>query len=187
MFMDMGYSPSPGQVQVLSLRMGEHPDNINMVTRVARDCLLAYVECHLLGEIHNKVSAQFPISIREVIDFRQDNTGSMDVCIRKLINLKQGEKEKLQGLCDRKEVGNFLRCFIQQKESELQCPVCFEVAGVPIFRCSKEHLICSSCRFKVSKCPECRVEYRGPPERYRLAERSVEEIQSLRKQLAGMK
>ena len=184
MFMDMGYSPSPGQVQVLSLRMGEHPVNVDMVTSVARDCLLAYVECHLLGEIHNKVSAQFPISIREVIDFRQDQTGSIDVCIRKLINFKQEEKEKLR---DRKEVGNFLRCFIQQKESELQCPVCYEVADVPIYRCSKEHLICYSCRSRVTTCPRCRMEYRGPPERYRYAERTVEEIQRLRQQLAKLK
>ena len=31
------------------------------------------------------------------------------------------------------------------------------------------------------------MEYRGPPERYRYAERTVEEIQRLRQQLAKMK
>jgi len=62
-----------------------------------------------------------------------------------------------------------------------------EVADVPIYRCSKEHLICSSCRSKITVCPECRVEFRGPPERYRYAERTVEEIQRLRQQLAESK
>ena len=41
-------------------RVGQHPVNIDMVTSVARDCVLACVECHLLAEIHNNVSAQFP-------------------------------------------------------------------------------------------------------------------------------
>lgn len=91
MFMDMGYSPSPGQAQVLSLaqpRVGEHPVNIDMVTSVARDCVLACVECHLLAEVHNTVSAQFPTVLEEVIDFRRDHIGSIDVCTRELVYRK---------------------------------------------------------------------------------------------------
>merc|ERR1719509_670328 len=45
---------------------------------------------------------------------------------------------------------------IRAKESELECPVCLEVACAPIFGCDDQHIICSSCRPKVSVCPECR-------------------------------
>ena len=38
---------------------------------------------------------------------------------------------------------------IETKEKELECPVCLEVASVPIFMCDESHLICSSCRPKV--------------------------------------
>ena len=38
---------------------------------------------------------------------------------------------------------------IEAKEKELECPVCLEVASVPIFMCDELHLICSSCRPKV--------------------------------------
>merc|ERR1719221_1561105 len=86
----MGYSPSPGQSQVLSLepKVGEHPVDIKMVTRVARDCVLACVECHLLEEIHDTVSAQFPTTLEEVIDFRRDHVGSINVCTRELVYRK---------------------------------------------------------------------------------------------------
>ena len=83
--------PGPGQPQVLSLaepRVGEHPVNIDMVTSVARDCVLACVECHLLAEVHNTVSAQFPTVLEEVIDFRRDHIGSIDVCTRELVYRK---------------------------------------------------------------------------------------------------
>ena len=45
---------------------------------------------------------------------------------------------------------------IEAKERDLECPVCFEVASAPIFMCSSEHLVCSGCRDKLSRCPECR-------------------------------
>ena len=38
---------------------------------------------------------------------------------------------------------------IEVKEKELECPVCLEVASVPIFMCDELHLICSSCCPKV--------------------------------------
>jgi len=197
MFMDMGYSPSPGQAQVLSLapRVGEHPVNIDMVTSVARDCLLALVECHILAEVYNTVSAQFPTVLEEVINFRRDHIGSIDTCIRELLNVKHGEairakeiskiKKKLQGPKDKYLLGKFLKESIQMKQSEIKCPVCLEEAGVPIYRCVNEHLICGSCRTRVGlTCPVCRVRYQGPPKRYIYAERTVEEIQRLREQLA---
>ena len=39
---------------------------------------------------------------------------------------------------------------IEAKEKDLECPVCFEVASSPIFKCLEDHLICSVCRPKVA-------------------------------------
>ena len=75
---------------------------------------------------------------------------------------------------------------IREKESSLECPVCFEIADIPIFRCTKEHLICPKCRPRVRDCPVCRETYRGPPERHRFAEKMVDELSRLREQLAGI-
>ena len=38
---------------------------------------------------------------------------------------------------------------IEAKEEELECPVCFERASAPIYMCSEEHIVCSTCRPKV--------------------------------------
>ena len=106
MFLDMGYCHgSQTQVrtfssisldesispQVLSLpqaRPGQHPVNTDLVTSVARDCILACVECGLLAEVHNALSVQFPTSVEEVVEFRRDHIGSAEVCVRELLNRK---------------------------------------------------------------------------------------------------
>ena len=38
---------------------------------------------------------------------------------------------------------------IESKETELECPVCMEVASAPLFCCDDQHLICAECRPKV--------------------------------------
>ena len=73
---------------------------------------------------------------------------------------------------------------IEAKEKDLECPACFEVASSPIFKCSDDHLICSVCRPKMTKCPECRLRYRGEPRRHRWAERAAEELEELRRERA---
>jgi len=91
LFLEMGYSGSTAQAQVLSLpqpRVGDHPVNTHQVTSVARDCVLACVECQLLADIHSGVVIQFPITLAEVVDFRQDHIGSVDVCVRELLYRK---------------------------------------------------------------------------------------------------
>ena len=40
---------------------------------------------------------------------------------------------------------------IEANEKELECPVCLEVASVPIFRCEELHIICLDCRPKVKR------------------------------------
>ena len=41
---------------------------------------------------------------------------------------------------------------IEAEKKELECPVCFEVASIPIFCCDEQHLICCECRPKVIFC-----------------------------------
>lgn len=40
--------------------------------------------------------------------------------------------------------------------SLLECPVCFDYVLPPILQCQSGHLVCSSCRPKLSCCPTCR-------------------------------
>lgn len=37
-----------------------------------------------------------------------------------------------------------------------ECPVCFEITLPPIMQCQVGHLVCASCRPKLSCCPTCR-------------------------------
>ena len=66
------------------------------------------------------------------------------------------------------------------KRNELKCPVCLEVASTPIFMCSDQHLICSTCRPQLYRCPECRADYREKLIRHRYAEKTVEELEKLK-------
>ena len=81
-----------------------------------------------------------------------------------------------------RELLQFIDDQIVEKEKELMCPVCLEVACSPIFMCSEQHLICSTCRPKLSNCPECRVVYTGKNRRHRYAEKTAEELERLRGQ-----
>ena len=78
-----------------------------------------------------------------------------------------------------------LNLLIEQKEKDLECPVCLVTATVPIYSCPESHLICSHCRPRVTECPECRVEYKDkqPGRRHRYAERMVEELSMLKREL----
>jgi len=79
-----------------------------------------------------------------------------------------------------KQLLEFIDKQISEKEKELECPVCLEVASAPIFMCSELHLICTNCRPKVKECPECRKVYEGKPKRHRYAEKTAEEVVRLR-------
>ena len=56
-----------------------------------------------------------------------------------------------------KKLLGFIDKQISEKEKELECPVCLDVVGAPIFMCSELHLICMNCRPKVKECPKCRI------------------------------
>ena len=108
--------------------------------------------------------------------------------IQNLENRLQETKKLIQNLPDddklfyepNKELLEFIDNQIIEKEKELECPVCLEVACSPIFMCSEQHLICSTCRPKLSNCPECRVVYTGKNRRHRYAEKTAEEIERLK-------
>ena len=108
-------------------------------------------------------------------------TKKVDSLLKRAESLEKRQKEKLQILMKEKLES------IKEMESSLECPVCLETANIPIFRCSKEHLICSKCRHRISNCPVCRETYQGNPERYRLAEKIVQEVGKMKEQLVAMK
>jgi len=83
-------------------------------------------------------------------------------------------------------VTEFLVQSIKEKEADLECPVCFESADVPIFMCAEMHLICNRCRPKVRECPECRLPYTGAAKRHRFAEKTAGELGKLRKELENL-
>ena len=69
------------------------------------------------------------------------------------------------------------------KKLELECPVCFEEASVPIMMCEALHLICSSCRLRLGRCPECRRGYGQEVRRHRFAEKTAQELEELRREM----
>jgi len=68
---------------------------------------------------------------------------------------------------------------IEEKNKDLECPVCFETAEAPIYQCTEGHLICKKCLPSLKICPECRAKYPKNPFRNRMAEKIVEEIKKL--------
>ena len=74
---------------------------------------------------------------------------------------------------------NFIQKQIEEKENKLECPVCFHTANGEIFMCSAQHLICSVCCPKLSRCPQCQEPFEGRIRRHRLAEEMVEERNKL--------
>jgi len=81
-------------------------------------------------------------------------------------------------------IRDFLNATILEKEALLECPVCFQTATPPIYKCSKEHLICCQCfpRMKNNKCPTCRTEFskNGSDNVFRFAEENWKELQKMK-------
>ena len=101
------------------------------------------------------------ISIRNLLKVTKNNTMQMPV---------EPNKDFLE----------FIEHEISEKEKELECPVCLDVADSPILMCSEQHLICGICRPKLSQCPQCRERYTGKDRRHRYAEKTREELERLR-------
>ena len=84
---------------------------------------------------------------------------------------------------ENQKVFDLLTKQIQEKETELECPVCFETVSSPIFMCLNMHLVCFICYPRLKKCPECRENYEETPRRHRYAERDADELQSMREKM----
>jgi len=90
LFLEMGYYPSEGELYIAQAMVGGHFDvDIDLVVNVARDCLLAYVECYQLAGICRGVMTQCPITLNEVIEFRRNHIGYVEDCVRELVFQKK--------------------------------------------------------------------------------------------------
>jgi len=100
--------------------------------------------------------------------------------------IEQNDRDMKQLLAN-EEVGSvrsFLAESIVQKEALLECPVCFEIACPPIYKCSREHLICSQCLPRMDdKCPTCRCGIGGSDKSFRMAEIFFHDLQKMKEKL----
>jgi len=100
LFLEMGFAltSTVGVLELPPPRNGQHPVNIDAVTSVARDCLLAYVECSLIAQIQTRVSAEgFSLysgaELVKLVEFRRDNIGAVDKAVAELVFKKRCEQE----------------------------------------------------------------------------------------------
>ena len=100
----------------------------------------------------------------------------------KLIKKKLLESNKIFEIATEppQDLVKFISDQIQEKEKELECPVCLDSASPPIFSCTRQHLVCQGYRPRLKWCPECREPYQEVLLRHRYAERAAEELQSLK-------
>ena len=72
---------------------------------------------------------------------------------------------------------------IEEKERDLECPVCFDICVAPIYTCDLSHQICQSCRPRMRSCPQCREQYRKLKRRHKEKEEISQQLQALYKTL----
>ena len=140
-------------------------------------CILKYKKKK--QKLHDDIEKELDISKEKGKLFTeeiQDLETKLQETINLIKNLPDDEKLLYE---PNKELFEFIQTQIIEKEKELECPVCLDVASSPIFMCSEQHLICSTCRPKLSNCPECRVGYYGKNRRHRYAEKTAEELKRL--------
>jgi hypothetical protein len=75
---------------------------------------------------------------------------------------------------------------IEEKERDLECPVCFEICSPPIFMCHLSHQICKQCGPKVNVCPQCRQPYRKHRQRHKEKEKKSNQLQILYKNMKDL-
>jgi len=71
---------------------------------------------------------------------------------------------------------------IEKYEGKLECPVCLETCQQPIYQCQESHIICSGCRGRVKRCPQCLIMFEKRKQRHRYAEEDSEELLKLYKE-----
>jgi len=85
LFYDMGYRDVGGDcLELAPGAAGTSPVNNDLATSVARDCILACVECKILADIHSGVTRNFPVQLEEVLEFRRDHIGTVEKAVQEL-------------------------------------------------------------------------------------------------------
>ena len=107
--------------------------------------------------------------IEEEVGFYQNVMNDLDVVV-----------VTVESPSSKSEFLTFLDDIIKEKEKELECPVCLEVAGAPVYMCPNSHLLCLNCVQKLKDCPKCRRKLPKTPLRHRYAEKIVDELERLR-------
>ena len=116
-------------------------------------------------------------------DFLRDilwtKIGELDEEMKEVVTLAVEENVELARA--NQKYKNILMNIIFSKEAWLQCPVCYQTAEPPIYRCPMDHLICSRCHPRMKgKCPTCRASFSSDGMIFRLAEESWRELQNLK-------
>ena len=122
LFQDMGFRGTSGPFLELSgSRVNHKPVDISAVTTVARDCLLASVECSLIAETLTGVTEDglSRCSLLDIDKFRRQNVGLVNQAIRDIVFKKRcnQELEELKG--DQEELVQDTIVENQEKEKKM--------------------------------------------------------------------
>lgn len=110
MFEAMGYRHTENATMTLQGVLD--PDTI---TSVSKDAIMAYVECQIMKHIWEALSCHFHITWLEILEFRENHTGTPDQVIRAL-TFKYREKQYQEQIYQRQiqSVDNHHECFCGQ-------------------------------------------------------------------------
>merc|ERR1719430_1957244 len=153
---------------------------------LARESSKTYKQIEKLNKKKERLEKTRDIEMEAYLEEKQAIKMEIESMYNKIDDLEENDNGTLEGAAaaDTAAMIKFLEQIAAEKEKDLECPICLETAIVPIFSCSESHVICSQCRPKVQRCPECRVLYKGLPRRHRFAEKTAKELEDLRQQLA---
>jgi len=139
-------------------------------TQIEKETLKRMRKSEELGSLRNKIS-KLEEQMEETFVVASDRLEKENE------NLVKATTEKDQAIRE------FLNATILEKESLLECPVCFLTASPPIYKCTKEHLICCQCFPRMNnKCPTCRTGFsRNRSDNvFRFAEENWKELQKMK-------
>ena len=122
------------------------------------------------------------IEMDKMIDAEMEKFKERDTEVKEILGrVSNPEPPKQTNANVDSQMVDFLKKAIARKEEDLVCPVCLEIAQVPIFTCPDSHIICSACvpKLKVQECPQCRVDLPTPLKRNRFAEKTAVELEEL--------
>ena len=139
-------------------------------------------------EEHEKMKQQFEKHFEKEVSSMNEKEAQLEKTLReiqmKARQVKNDEDIKTCQITKSKEekMLGFLERSIADKKQELECPTCLEVAPPPLYMCQDSHLICSTCRPRLDRCPLCRVKLAGTARRHRFAEKMYQDLEELRSQ-----